>query len=108
MELTLRDKKMKKKLTSKQIKFLRGKAHHLNPVVTVGQLGISESVLKEVDTTLKHHELIKIKLRCDDQTELAALMESLTSSVKASLVQVIGHMAVLYRASPEKKIPIPV
>ncbi|MCX6130620.1 MAG: ribosome assembly RNA-binding protein YhbY [Proteobacteria bacterium] len=97
-----------KKLSSKQIKFLRGQAHHLNPVVTVGQNGMSENVLKEVDTTLKHHELIKIKLRCDDQTELAGLVATLSSSIKASLVQVIGHMAVLYRPSPEKKIHIPV
>ena len=97
-----------KKLSSKQIKFLRGKAHHLNPVVTIGQLGVSESVVREVDATLKHHELIKIKLRCDDQAELAELMTNLTASVKANLVQVIGHMAVLYRPSPEKKILIPV
>ena len=97
-----------KKLTSKQIKFLRGRAHHLNPVVTVGQYGVSESVLKELETTLNYHELIKVQLRCDDQTELQDLMERITGSVKATLVQVIGHKAVLYRESREKKIKIPV
>ncbi len=98
---------MKKKLSSKQIKYLRGRAHHLNPVVIVGQYGVTESVLKEVETTLNHHELIKVQLRCDDQTELRELMERITDGVKATLVQVIGHKAVLYRPSSEKKIKFP-
>lgn len=97
-----------KKLTSKQIKYLRGQAHHLNPVVIVGQYGVTEAVLREVETTLNHHELIKVQIRCDDQLELHDMMGRLTEGVKATLVQVIGHKAVLYRQSAEKKIKIPV
>jgi len=97
-----------KKLSSKQIKYLRGQAHHLNPVVIVGQHGVTEAVVRELETTLKHHELIKVQIRCDDQLELHDMMGRLTVSVKATLVQVIGHKAVLYRQGPEKKIKIPV
>lgn len=95
------------KLTSKQIQFLRGRAHKLNPVVTAGQNGITEAVLREVEATLKHHELIKIKLRCNDQSELLDLLRGITENVKAVLVQVIGHTAVFYRPSPERKIAVP-
>ncbi|HYX37447.1 MAG TPA: ribosome assembly RNA-binding protein YhbY [Oligoflexus sp.] len=97
-----------KKLSSKQISYLRGQAHHLSPVVIVGQHGVTEAVLREVEITLKHHELIKVQIRCDDQTELHDMMDRLTDGVKATLVQVIGHKAVLYRQSQEKKIKIPV
>lgn len=97
-----------KKLTSKQIKYLRGKAHHLNPVVIVGQHGVTEAVMREVETTLNFHELIKVQIRCDGQDEMGEMMDRLTESLKATLVQVIGHKAVLYRPSAEKKISIPV
>lgn len=96
-----------KPLSSKQIKYLRGLAHHLNPVVMIGQYGVTDGVLKEMEQTLKHHELIKVNLRCDDQSELQDLLLRVRESVKATLVQVIGHKAVFYRPSPEKKIRIP-
>ncbi len=96
-----------KKLSSKQIQFLRGRAHKLSPVVTVGQHGVTEPVLRELELTIRHHELIKVKLRCDNQTELLDLIGSITENVKAVLVQVIGHIAVFYRPSPEGKIVVP-
>src|SRR6478736_1340591 len=96
-----------KKLTSKQISYLRGQAHHLNPVVIVGQHGVTEAVIREMETTLNHHELIKVQVRCDDQAELLGLMERITDGVKATLVQVIGHKAVLYRQSKDKKFTLP-
>ena len=96
-----------KKLSSKQIAFLRGQAHKLNPVVTIGQHGVTAPVLREIELTIGHHELIKVKLRCDDQTELLDLVKGITENVKAVLVQVIGHTAVFYRPSPECKIVVP-
>jgi RNA-binding protein len=98
---------MKLILNSKQIRFLRGLAHQLDPVVTVGNNGVSEGVIKELEFTLKTFELIKIKLRCDDQDELLSLVSDITESVKATKVQIIGHTLVLYRRSKEPKIPVP-
>ncbi len=97
-----------KKPSSKQIKYLRGLAHKLNPVVMTGQHGVTEAVIREIETTLNYHELIKIRLRCDDQSELLDLLSRITENVKAVLVQVIGHTAVLYRPSTERKIALPV
>ena len=97
-----------KKPSSKQIKYLRGLAHKLNPVVMTGQHGVTAAVLREMESTLAHHELIKVRIQCDDQTELLDLLLRITENVKAVLVQVIGHTAVFYRSSPERKISLPV
>ncbi len=98
---------MKTLLNSKQISFLRGQAHKLEPVVTVGNAGVTEGVVKEIEFTLKTFELIKIKLRCDDQDELKILVDDVAAAVKATKVQVIGHILVLYRRSKEPKIAVP-
>ncbi len=98
---------MAKFLSSKQISFLRGLAHKLDPVVTVGNAGVTEGVVKELEFTLKTFELVKVKLRCDDQESLQGLVEDITSSVKATKVQVIGHTAIFYRRSKEPKIAVP-
>lgn len=98
---------MKTLLNSKQVSFLRGLAHKLEPVVTVGNAGVSEGVIKEIEFTLKTFELIKIKLRCDDQDELKILVDDIAAAVKASKIQVIGHTLVLYRRSKEPKIAVP-
>ena len=86
-------------LSRKQIKFLRGLAHSLDPVVMVGKEGITPAVIKEMDTTLKDHELIKIKVRCDEREEFLAKVADLEEKSRASLVQTIGRMAVFYRAA---------
>ena len=98
---------MAKFLSSKQISFLRGLAHKLDPVVTVGNAGVTEGVVKELEFTLKTFELVKVKLRCDDQDSLQGLVEEITTSVKATKVQVIGHTAIFYRRSKEPKIAVP-
>lgn len=84
-------------LTPKQRSFLRGKAHHLSPVVMLGKEGLSEAVLKATDKALEDHELIKIKLPSANQEEFHALVESLMSTIKAEVVQTIGHQLVIYR-----------
>ena len=73
----------------------------------VGQNGISEAVLKEIETTLDCHELIKIRIRCEDQSELKPLLDSIVQQVNAALVQVVGHTVTLYREGTEAKIKLP-
>ena len=60
-------------LNSKQVRFLRSASHDLNPVVMIGNNGLSETVLREIDLSLKAHELIKIKVQ-GDQRELRLQM----------------------------------
>ena len=49
-------------LNKKQIQHLKSLAHHLNPVVMIGNNGLTEGVLAEAELALTHHELIKVKI----------------------------------------------
>lgn len=95
-------------LSGKQIKFLRGLAHELNPVVQVGQSGITEGSVKEIQRCLEDHELIKIRVACDDQEAFRAILAEVESACGASTVQTIGHTVVLYRRARKPKIILPV
>jgi RNA-binding protein len=90
-------------LTSAQIRELKKQAHHLKPVVIIGQQGISQNLLAEIDSTLDVHELIKVKLAGADKADRKTMSEIIVKEVSASLVQIIGRVAVFYRPNPKKK-----
>ncbi|MBX2867709.1 MAG: ribosome assembly RNA-binding protein YhbY [Acidiferrobacterales bacterium] len=94
-------------LTLKQKKHLKGLAHNLKPVVTVGQKGLQTTVLDEIDRALAHHELIKIKLPAGERDARAALLDSICSQSRAELVTLIGRSGVIYRNSDENNITLP-
>ncbi|MDZ7662567.1 ribosome assembly RNA-binding protein YhbY [Thiohalophilus sp.] len=94
-------------LTSNQKKFLRQRAHHLKPVVIVGQHGLGENILAEVDIALAHHELIKVRVNAADREERQQLIEQISEHSQAEQVQLIGHVAVFYRPADEPKIQLP-
>ncbi len=88
---------LKMKLTNNQKKYLRSLAHDLKPFVMIGQNGLSESVLTEINTTMLKHELIKIKLRLDNRKEKQQILEKIIEFSHAELVQIIGGVLVIYR-----------
>ncbi len=90
-------------LTSRQIKFLRGLTHKLQPVVTVGDKGLSENVMAEIETALDFHELIKIKLRTDREKR-RKMSELIIERCRAEKVHSIGQVACFYRKNPEKQV----
>ena len=90
-------------LNKQQIKQLRGLAHHLNPVAMVGQHGLRESVLEEIELALECHELIKVKVAAGDRKERDTLIQEILQHTQAELVQRIGNMAILFKRNPEKK-----
>ena len=90
-------------LTSAQTRFLRGQAHDLKAMLQVGGKGITETLVVEVDGALEHHELIKVKVAGDDRDQRDAMIAELTSRTGAALVQRIGHTAVMYRPSKDKR-----
>ncbi|MEN1927719.1 ribosome assembly RNA-binding protein YhbY [Luteimonas sp. MJ250] len=90
-------------LTSAQIRFLRGQAHGLKAMLQLGGKGLTDSVVAEVAGALEHHELIKVKVAAADREERDALIDALAARAGATLVQRIGHVAVLYRANSEKR-----
>jgi RNA-binding protein len=89
-------------LTDGQRRHLRGLAHHLKPVVLMGQQGLKDTVLAEIDGALTHHELVKVKVAAEDRDDRARIIEAIVASTGADLVQTIGHMAVLFRRNPKK------
>lgn len=95
-------------LSEAQKKHLRGIGHHLNPVIIVGDAGVSESLLKEFDSTIDHHELIKVKIRAGDREQRDAIIGELCERGAAQLVSRIGNVALLYRRNAEKpKVLLP-
>ena len=88
-------------LTTDQKKRLRTRAHTLNPIVMVGGNGLTENVQLEVDRALEDHELIKVKFAVGDRDLKRELIKELVAVVEAELVQEIGNIAVLFRASDE-------
>ena len=90
-------------LTSAQTRFLRGQAHDLRAMLQVGGKGITETLVAEIDLALEHHELIKIKIGAEDRESRDAMIDEIVKRADAALVQRIGHTAVLYRPSKDKR-----
>lgn len=90
-------------LSESQKKYLRGLGHQLKPLVMIGDAGLSDSLLAEFESTLAHHELIKVRVRVGDRDARNAIIEKMCAASAALLVQRIGNIALLYRANPEKK-----
>ena len=91
-----------KKLTNNQKKFLRSRGHSLKPIVMVGQYGLSESVLAELEVTMTKHELLKIKIRADDKDDRQKMIDEIVKVTQAHLIQMIGNVMVIYRAFKEE------
>lgn len=79
---------------------LRASAHHLQPVVTIAGNGLSASVMKEIDVSLKSHELIKVKLHGIERDDRAALLGEICTELGCAPVQQIGNILILWRQKP--------
>lgn len=93
--------KKKTTLNSRQQRFLRGLAHHLQVKATVGKEGITKPVLQSLNEVLDAHELVKVKLQETFPHERKEGGALLAAEVNAALVQVIGRIVILYRGNPE-------
>lgn len=84
-----------------QQKRFRAIGHQLNPIVTVGGNGLSETVVNELNRALNDHELIKVKIHADDREDRATTVAELTTVTGAELIQRIGNVALIYRAAAQ-------
>lgn len=95
-------------LTGKQRRHLRALGHHLEPVVQLGKLGLTEAATAAIEAAIEHHELVKVRIgtECpDDRHEIAG---KLAFALKAEAAQVLGRTLLLYRRHPkEPKITLP-
>ena len=93
-------------ITNQQRRWLKQQAHHLKPVVQLGQHGLSEAVLAEIELALDHHELIKVRVNGGDRDERDAEVAAIAARTSADLVQRIGNVAIYFRANPRHKDPM--
>lgn len=84
-------------LSIQERKRLRRIGHALNPVVMLGNNGLSESVIEETQRALNDHELIKVKVLGEDRDARAAMIESLAETAQAQVVQKIGKIVLLFK-----------
>ncbi len=89
-------------LTDAQKKHLRRLGHDRKPIVLAGKGGIGATLVSELDRALTDHELVKVRARASDRDERDTLLGELARATRAELVHRIGHVALFYRANPDK------
>jgi RNA-binding protein len=89
-------------LTSRERTQLKARAHHLKPIVRVGQAGISDAFIAEVDRALADHELIKVRIDSDDRTARDAAGDEICARTSSASVQRVGKVLVLWRPKPDE------
>ncbi len=91
------------KLTSAERAALRSQAHALDPVVLIGEAGLTPAVMKEIARSLDAHGLIKVRVFGDDREARIEMYQSICEQLGAAPVQHIGKLLVMYR--PQKEAP---
>ena len=82
---------------------LKAIAHHLNPIVTIGNLGLSTSVIAELNRAISDHELIKVRLNIVDRKLRVEFVNEVSQLLDAKIVQQVGKVVVLYRPNEETR-----
>lgn len=95
---------MAQTLTTKQVKWLRSRAHPLDVVLKLGKRGLTDAVQQELNALLAKSELVKIRV----QKSAGVENDALALAVNAAVVQQLGHTLVLYRAAEEPQLRLPV
>ena len=89
------------KLTGKQTRFLRARAHALKPIVIIGADRVTAGVTAHIDDALEQHELLKVRLTDAEKDETIEAAAAIEAGTGAAIVQRIGHTLVLYRRRRE-------
>ena len=90
-------------LSSAERKDKRAEAHHLEPVVMVGNAGSTPAVVREIDAALNAHGLSKVRVALDDRAAREAMLLALADELGAAPIQHIGKLVVLWRPLPPKE-----
>lgn len=86
-------------MSPEQKKELKTQAHLLKPIIMIGQAGLTEAVLKEIEIALDIHELLKIKVRAE-RDERKEIFQQICTATKSEMIQSIGQIVVVYRKKP--------
>jgi RNA-binding protein len=91
-------------LTPKQKAELKKMANPLEPSLSVGKGAVDPNVLKTLSNALLAHELVKVRILVSVAAEKETLADSLAKGTNSEIVQIIGHVVVLYKANPKKPV----
>ena len=95
-------------IAAQHVRYLRGLAHSLSPIVLVGNKGISDNLLDELKQALDRHELVKLRVLAETREERDQLVLAIQRHTGAELIQRVGHTATFYRQHPTRpKIALP-
>ncbi|MDQ6970653.1 MAG: ribosome assembly RNA-binding protein YhbY [Mariprofundus sp.] len=84
-------------LSNQQRKTLKAKAHHLKPLIRIGQKGLTDNLIEEAIQTLDRHELVKVHIAQDDRQQRDDAAQELAKRCEATIVNQIGKTCVLYK-----------
>lgn len=90
-------------LRGKQKRFLRSRAHHLQPIFQIGKNGLNEAVIVQINEALEKRELIKVNLLQNTDEVADEVAHVLEAKINCEIVQIIGRVLVLYKASSKEK-----
>ena len=95
-------------LSEKQKKYLRGLGHQLKPAILIGGGGLTKSVIEEFESTIDHHELVKVRTRVGNSEKRNLVINKLCDIAGCILIQRVGNVALIYRPRKDKPIiPLP-
>jgi len=94
-------------LTGKERRYLNALAHNLKPVVTLGNAGLTDNVINEINLALNIHELIKVKINHGDRNTRAQIDTEIAERVTCDSVKNIGRVFIYYRAAKKPTIKLP-
>lgn len=98
----MKTKQEQKKLTGKQVRYLKGLGHHLKPLVMLGRDGLSENVIKAANEVLAAHELIKVKIGNGCPLDRQEAVDVVAEKTGSEIVQILGKTFLLFRANPDR------
>lgn len=93
-------------ISSQERSALRAAAHPLRPVVLIGDRGLTESVLKEIDLNLKAHQLIKVRVAGDDREARGTMLDTICDTLGCANVHHLGKTLIIYRPNPDAQASV--
>lgn len=93
-------------LSEKHRKQLRKLAHHRNVIVIIGQHGLTDNVMSEIEQALEAHELVKVRINAGERDARYAMIDRIAAQTHSDLVQRIGHVAVFFRRAEKPRIEL--
>lgn len=93
-------------LSQKHRKQLRQLAHHRKVIVIVGQHGLTDNVMAEIDLALEAHELVKVRINTGDRATRDAMIDRIAEQTQSDVVQRIGHIGTFYRRAEQPRIAL--